>query len=529
MLDSSPVSAPRQVLKETVNVAQTPITKLSWFLPTPPTGKSSTSTARRRKSTQVDATPTKRRKIEVADDSSDESDSEYEDDDLIDIDIPCRPRTDFHRPMYNQSNSAHRPLMHSSKSNTLKTFVSSNKADTYKCHSIQQDESLASVYTCSYSHGAKRDAKPMLALATEQGTVHVVDASKRKDWDSEPQRQVIQAHNNAVFNIKWSPDDSLIATCSGDQTIRMSCPRTGVITHVLKGHTSTVKCVAWDPHHKSILASGGRDGSICIWDLRLSTMSTRPNGDEIRSLQPSITITSAHEDSTPKAPRARTKNIVTPRTVTDVFFSDLNPSQLISSGSFDGVLRCWDLRTPPSKRGRTPKQRRPPMLYSSSLDPTSEGSRRPRGIISLANGTGPSAGLVFAVGADSRIHTYELPSLTPKVQTLQDTQLQAGSFYVGLSVSTCGRWLACGGSGDKGSSFLFDIENAATRPRLQPLKPIELKGHKGEVSAVDWAADSLATCGDDGIVRVWRPEAETYRSCLEDPEEARWNWSWASS
>lgn len=32
--------------------------------------------------------------------------------------------------------------------------------------------------------GAKRDAKPMLALATEQGTVHVVDASKRKDWDS---------------------------------------------------------------------------------------------------------------------------------------------------------------------------------------------------------------------------------------------------------------------------------------------------------------------------------------------------------
>lgn len=116
MLDSSPVSAPRQVLKETVNVAQTPITKLSWFLPTPPTGKSSTSTARRRKSTQVDATPTKRRKIEVADDSSDESDSEYEDDDLIDIDIPCRPRTDFHRPMYNQSNSAHRPLMHSTHS-----------------------------------------------------------------------------------------------------------------------------------------------------------------------------------------------------------------------------------------------------------------------------------------------------------------------------------------------------------------------------------------------------------------------------
>ncbi|PPQ63968.1 hypothetical protein CVT24_009091 [Panaeolus cyanescens] len=542
MLDSSPPPAPRDILEDTTNVDRTPTTKSSWFLPTPQTTKS--TTARRRKLASVETTPTKRRKIEAPEESSEESDVDY--DDEMDVDTLCQPRSDFRRQFYSHSHPVHKPFIRPSTTGILKTFVSSNKADTYKCHSLEQDGSLTSVYTCSYSHGAKRGTNSVLAMATEQGTVHVVDASKRKDWDAgtprpfystepyidiftpEPQRQVIQAHNNGIFNIKWSPDDSLIATCSGDQTIRMSCPRTGTITHVLKGHTSTVKCATWDPHHGSILASGGRDGTICIWDVRVGETSTRPNGEELCSVAPVITIQGAHEDSLKKTPRARTKGTVTPRTITDVLYSELHANQLISSGSFDGILRCWDLRKPPPKRGRTPKQPRPPMLYSSTLDPTSTNSRRPRGICSMASGTGPTAGLIFAIGQDSRIHTYELPSLMAKEQSLQDEHLQAGSFYVGLSVSTCGRWLACGGSGEKGSNFLFDIEQGATRPRLQPLQPIEFKGHEGEVSAVDWAANSLATCGGDGIVRVWRPDNETYRSCLDDPKEAHWNWRWAA-
>lgn len=30
---------------------------------------------------------------------------------------------------------------------------------------------------------AKQGATPLLAVATEQGTVHVLNTSKRKDWD----------------------------------------------------------------------------------------------------------------------------------------------------------------------------------------------------------------------------------------------------------------------------------------------------------------------------------------------------------
>ena len=178
------------------------------------------------------------------------------------------------------------------------------------------------------------------------------------------------------------------------------------------------------------------------------------------------------------------------------------------------------------KKG-TSKSKAPLSLYSSPIDPTTLcGSRRPRGIISLASGSGPSAGLIFALGTDSRVHTYDLPSLTARSTVYKHDNLQANSFYVGLSVSPCGRWLASGGSGKKGSTFLFDVENASRTGSVSQ-QGLELKWQTSEVGAVDWAQDMLATCIDDGTVRVWRPDLETYLDCIENPEERRWNWTWS--
>lgn len=190
------------------------------------------------------------------------------------------------------------------------------------------------------------------------------------------------------------------------------------------------------------------------------------------------------------------------------------------------MLKYWDLRQPVAPR-KSKNKPFLPKLYSSSLDPTTlRGSRRPRGIISLASGTGPSAGLIFAFGADSQIHTYDLPTLTPLRTRLQHEKLQTNSFYVGLSVSPCGRWLACGGSGTQGNSFIFDVENACRPFVSQACKGVELMGRAGEVGAVDWAQSMLATCTDDGTVRIWRPDIVRHRWCQSQPEEG-WSWSWA--
>ena len=144
----------------------------------------------------------------------------------------------------------------------------------------------------------------------------------------------MQTHYNGIFDIKWSLDDASLATCSGDRSTRISCVTTGIITHVLGGHSSTIKCMAWDPSHTSLLATGGRDGSICLWDLRVAERQT----EEDITPSPVMTIYGAHEDTAIKSkPNPRKgKQVLSPRSVTNLLYPESQPFGLVSSSSFDG-------------------------------------------------------------------------------------------------------------------------------------------------------------------------------------------------
>lgn len=185
-----------------------------------------------------------------------------------------------------------------------------------------------------------------------------MNTSPRRDWDCEPPRTVLTPHANGVFDIKWSPSDKLIATASGDHTVRISTPASSAssedqVLHVLHGHSGTVKCVAWDPAYDGeVLCTGGRDGGICVWDLRVGersgssrreTRSAAAAGDaeEDSVLQPVISIPGAHEDGKPSKPRPR-KSRPTPaaavRSVTSIVYANGSSHTLISSSSYDGCV-----------------------------------------------------------------------------------------------------------------------------------------------------------------------------------------------
>ncbi|KAK2466468.1 hypothetical protein APHAL10511_002110 [Amanita phalloides] len=551
----------RHALCNRTNNPETPTSRQqakrgSSFLPTPPATRSRVDRGGKRRAVKDDAGTCKKR-VKLSDDpflddvDSDISTSAYESDtedeeaiNLVQLKAQRQRRAD-ESILFTRMNALMKPLavFDNSLVSTriiLQSYISSHKSDVFKCESTNANTYLTPPYACAYTHAAKSGEFSTLAVGTEQGTVHILNTTKRRDWDPEPQRTSLQLHNNGIFDVKWNVSDMLLATCSADCSTRVTSIEAQSTTHVLRGHASTVKCIAWDPNHHDLLATGGRDGSICFWDLRIGKKrKTNDDEDDYATCEPVAVIKGAHEAAHIDGGKLKTKRgkkDPLPRTVTGLLYPDIVPYGFVSSGAFDGILRYWDLRQPTSnistsKQTRRTKSKTPTCLHSTSHDPTMLNGSRPRGIISLVSGHGPTAGVLFGLGADSRVHTYTLPRLEAQESVaFAHKHLQSSSFYVGLGVSPCGQWLASGGgAGIKGSAFLFDVANA-TRPwraQSRNLKGVELRGQAGEVGAVDWAQDMVATCADDGTVRIWRPDVELRRKCAAEPEESSWEWAWA--
>jgi denticleless len=151
---------------------------------------------------------------------------------------------------------------------------------------------------------------------------------------TEPQRITFQPHHNAIFDVQWSRSDELLATAGADQSVGISklTPSEAKLTRSLRYHTSTVKCVTWDPTRDGdVLCSGSRDGMICIWDLRESSGV----GTAGAAKKPVIVVSKAHD--TGKSGVRKSKLSQPPaRGVTSLVFSSADPYALISGGSYDG-------------------------------------------------------------------------------------------------------------------------------------------------------------------------------------------------
>lgn len=147
---------------------------------------------------------------------------------------------------------------------------------------------------------------------------------------SEHPRTKLEVHRNGIFDVKWSLCDTLLATVSGDHTARITDVRAEKTLHILKGHSSTVKCVVWDPNHPELLSTAGRDGCISLWDVR------EKSGKD-GHLSPVIGVSWAHEQQAGK-PTRKGKATSAARSVTSLLYLPYSPYEIVSSGSTDGSV-----------------------------------------------------------------------------------------------------------------------------------------------------------------------------------------------
>ena len=82
---------------------------------------------------------------------------------------------------------------------------------------------------------------------------------------SEQPYRTLRGHTNRIFSIVFSPDEQLLASASGDRTIKVWNPHTGKCVQTLTGHQSWVWAIAFSPNGKRI-ASASYDQTVKLWD-----------------------------------------------------------------------------------------------------------------------------------------------------------------------------------------------------------------------------------------------------------------------
>ena len=85
------------------------------------------------------------------------------------------------------------------------------------------------------------------------------------------------------MDLNWSPDDSILASGSLDNTIHIWNMSNGICTAVLRGHSSLVKGVAWDPIG-SFIASQSDDKTVIIWRTSDWSLAHRTEGHWAKSV-----------------------------------------------------------------------------------------------------------------------------------------------------------------------------------------------------------------------------------------------------
>ncbi|OBT99960.1 hypothetical protein VE01_01960 [Pseudogymnoascus verrucosus] len=303
----------------------------------------------------------------------------------------------------------------------------SRPADTHFCSSIEGPD------RCIPFCVASCNTNSLMAVGDEEGRIRILESAKESQPAFKDIYVSFRPHSNAIIDMCFSQDDSLIATASGDQTSRVIDMATQTTISVLSNHTASLKQVRFQPGaaNNSVLATSSRDGSVQIWDLRCKGMEGPVQSIQIpldpldNPLQPAPPsrlnygaaingIYQAHRSAAPSRslpPLTSTDGPTRgeiPGRAGDVSITALtflpagHEHLLLTASESNATVKLWDIRS-------LQRPRRPPTAISSTALPRSHSQWRHFGVSSLnISGDG---GRLYSLCKDNTVYAYSMAHL----------------------------------------------------------------------------------------------------------------------
>ncbi len=193
----------------------------------------------------------------------------------------------------------------------------------------------------AYSPDGKR-----LAVASSIG-VWIYDADSGKELD------LLTENTNWVQSIAFNPNGNVLASGGDDGSIRLWDTRTSTHLRTMTDHTSLITNIVFSGDGK-MLASASRDNIVRLWDMQTGKIRKTLHGhaDKIFSLSLSsdgTTLASASQDNTIRLWDTQTGKIRKTHDLehsNEIFKMTFSPDgKTLASWSFENPIRLWDVQT----------------------------------------------------------------------------------------------------------------------------------------------------------------------------------------
>ena len=298
-----------------------------------------------------------------------------------------------------------------------------------------------------------------------------------------PEGAIARFGRSSISEMAYSPDGARLAVASGIGIWIYNAPL-GAEVALLTGHSGRVLTVSFSSDG-TMLASGGKDGTIRLWDMGnwQSQATLEWNGGSVHSVAFSpdgTTLASGHGDGTVRLWDVATggcKVTLEANTygVSSVAFSPNGTT--LASGHGDGTVRLWDVNTghllaaPEGHRTR---------ISSVAFSPDGK---------TLASGSHDGTVRLWA-GATGKLLT-----------TIESHR----NWVTSVAFSSDGKLLASSGGDYRDNSLWGDFNIRVWEVDTGQIVWRSQTGHRRSISSVAFWPNShiVVSASDDGTTRVW--------------------------